>query len=189
MVHPNDDFFSAPKLDYDGFRAALRENWGWFSPAFEANIFTRTVRTRGVFGFVATDLTCNATRVERTESDIRRDDMEYYYAVVQLTGGSKIMHDDRVVDFAAGDVVLLDSTRPVTFVPEAEHRNAQWLSLQLPRQNLASHLGFAPQGGACGRRQAQAARLLCQLALDPVSDSEPAFASTDGFMRLVVYDL
>jgi AraC-like DNA-binding protein len=71
-------------------------------------------------------------------------------------GGSKIMQDDRVVDFAAGDVVLLDSTRPVTFVPDAQHRHA---------------------------------RLLCQLALDPVSDAEPAFASADGFMPLVVYDL
>jgi len=189
MVHPNDDFFSAPKLDYDGFRAALRENWGWFSPAFEANIFTGKVRTRSVFGFVATDLTCNATRVERTESDIRRDDMEYYYAVVQLTGGSKIMQDDQVIDFAAGDVVLLDSTKPVTFVPEAEHRRAQWLSLQLPRQSLVSHLGFEPQGGACGRRSARASRLLCQLALDPVSDAEPSFASADRYMPLVVYDL
>jgi AraC family transcriptional activator of tynA and feaB len=189
MVHPNDDFLSAPKLDYDGFRAALRENWGWFSAALDANIFAGKVRTRRVFGFVATDLTCNSTRVERTESDIRRDDMEYYYAVVQLTGGSKIMQDDRVVDFAAGDVILLDSTRPVTFVPEAGRRKAQWVSLQLPRQNLVSHLGFEPQGGACGRRSAQASRLLCQLALDPVSDAEPSFASADGYMPLVVYDL
>jgi AraC family transcriptional activator of tynA and feaB len=189
MVHPNDDFLSTPKLDYDGFRAALRENWGWFSPAFEANIFAGKVRTRRVFGFVATDLTSNATRVERTESDIRRDDMEYYYAVVQLTGGSTIIQDDRVVNAAAGDVVLLDSTRPATFVPEAEHRNAQWLSLQLPRQNLVSHLGFEPQGGACGRQQAKASRLLCQLALDPVSDAEPSFASAERFMPLVVYDL
>ena len=188
-MHPNDDFLSAPELDYDGFRAAMREDWGWFTPARETNIFASKVRTRRVFGFAAVDLTCNVARLERTELDIRRDDMEYYYAVVQLAGGSTIIQDDRVVNVAAGDVVLLDSTRPVTFVPEAEHRNAQWLGLQVPRQNLASHLGFAPQGGACGRRQAQAARLLCQVALDPVSDAEPAFASTDGFMRLVVYDL
>ena len=186
---PNDDLLSAPELDYDGFRAALREDWGWFSPALEANTFTGKVRTRRVFGFVATDLTCNASRVERTASDIRRDDMEYYYAVVQLTGGSKIMQDDRVVDFAAGDIVLLDSTRPVTFVPEAQHRYAQWLSLQLPRQHLVSHLGFEPKGGACGRRQTPASRLLCQLALDPVGNAGPAPASADRYMPLVVYDL
>jgi len=188
-VHPTDDLLTAPELDYDGFRAALREDWGWFSPALEANTFTGKVRTRRVFGFVAMDLTGNASRVERTKLDIRRDDMEYYYVVAQLTGGSTIIQDDRVVNFAAGDVVLLDSTRPVTFVPEAEHRNAQWLSLQLPRQNLVTHLGFEPQGGACGRRQAQASRLLCQLALDPAGDAGPAFASADRFMPLVVYDL
>ena len=45
-MHPNDDFLSAPELDYDGFRAALREDWGWFSPAQEANIFASKVRTR-----------------------------------------------------------------------------------------------------------------------------------------------
>jgi hypothetical protein len=73
MVHPNDDFLSAPELDYEGFRAALREDWGWFSPALQTNIFVGKVRTRRVSGFVATDLTCNATRIERTELDIRRN--------------------------------------------------------------------------------------------------------------------
>lgn len=187
-MHPNDDFLSAPELDYDSFRAAMREDWGWFSPARETNIFASKVRTRRVFGFAAVDLTCNATRLERTELDIRRDNMEYYYVTVQDTGKSTIIHNDQVVNITAGDVVLLDSTRPVTFISPAQD-SAQWLGLQVPRQNLASHLGFEPQGGACGRRQAQAARLLCQLALDPVSDTEPACASADKFMGLVVYDL
>jgi hypothetical protein len=26
-MHPNDDFPSTPELDYEGFRAALREDW------------------------------------------------------------------------------------------------------------------------------------------------------------------
>ena len=38
-------------------------------------------------------------------------------------------------------------------------------------------------------RQGQAARILSQLALDPVGNVEPAVASADEFMRLVVYDL
>jgi AraC family transcriptional regulator, positive regulator of tynA and feaB len=66
-VHLNDDFLSAPELDHDGFRVALREDGGWLSPALEADIIAGKVRTRRVFGFVATDLTCNATRVERTD--------------------------------------------------------------------------------------------------------------------------
>jgi AraC-like DNA-binding protein len=45
------------------------------------------------------------------------------------------------------------------------------------------------KGGACSDRQAQAARLFYQFALDPLSYAEPAFGSADEFMRLVVYDL
>jgi AraC family transcriptional activator of tynA and feaB len=187
-MHPNDDFLSAPELDYDGFRAAMREDWGWFTPARETNIFASKVHTRRVFGFPAVDLTCNTIRLERTELDIRRDNMEYYFVTVQDTGESIIIHNDRVVNITAGDVVLLDSTRPVTFISPAQD-SAQWLGLQVPRQKLASHLGFEPQGGVCGPRQAHASRLLRQLALDPVSDAEPALASTDKFMHLVVYDL
>src|ERR1700761_5843059 len=115
--------------------------------------------------------------------------MEYYYAVVRDVGESIIIHNDRVVNIAAGDFVLLDSTRPVTFISKAHPGSAQWLGLQVPRQNLASHLGFEPQSGVCGPRQKQAARLLYQLALDPVGDAESAFAPADRFMGLVVYDL
>jgi AraC family transcriptional activator of tynA and feaB len=122
-MHQNDEFLSAPELDYEGFRAAVREDWGCFSPASE---IVSKVRARRVFGLVALDLTCNAARVERTKLDVRRDDMEYYYVSVQ-TGDSTIIHDDRVVNVAAGDVVLLDSTRPVIFAPPAQHRYAQWL--------------------------------------------------------------
>jgi AraC family transcriptional activator of tynA and feaB len=187
-MHQNDDFLSASELDYDGFRAAMREDWGWFTPARETNIFASKVRPRRVFGFAAVDLTCNAARLERTELDIRRDSMEYYYVTVQDSGESTVLHNDRVVHIAAGDVILLDSTRPVTFISPARD-SAQWLGLKVPRQNLASHLGFEPEGGACGRRQRQAARLLYQLARDPVSDAEPSLASADEFMRMVVYDL
>lgn len=188
-MRPDDEFLSAPELDHDGFRAALREDWGWFSPAHESNNFAGKVRTRRAFGFVATDITGNASRMERTALDIRRDDMAYYYAVVQLTGGSTIIQDDRILNVAGGDVVLLDSTKPVTFAPAAQHRYAQWLSLQLPRRALSSHLGFEPWGGELGCGQTQAARLLCQLALDPVSDTEPALGAADRFMPLVIYDL
>jgi AraC family transcriptional regulator, positive regulator of tynA and feaB len=171
-------------LGYDGFIAALRENFGCFSPARGTNIFAGRVRPRRVFGFAAVDLACDTVRVDRTKLDIRRDDMEYYFVVAQLTGGSTIIQNDRVVNAAAGELVLLDSTRSATLVGV---RQAQWLGLQLPRQNLVSHLGFEPQGGTCG--QGQAARILSQLALDPVGNVESTVTSADDYMRLVVYDL
>ena len=190
-MQQNDDFLSAPQLDYDGFRTALRKNWGCFSsPALEASMFAGKVRMRSVFGFVAMDLTCNISCVERTQRDLRRDGMEYYYVTFQDSGASTIIHDDRALNVVAGDVVLLDSRKPVSFVSLDQHPSgAQWLGLQLPRQKLVSYLGFEPQGGACGHRHTQAARLLRQLALGPASDADPACASADKFMPLVLYDL
>ena len=184
MVQPNDDFLSAPELDYDGYIAASREIFGCFSYARGTNIFAGRVRPRRVLGFAAVDLASDTVRVDRTKLDIRRDDMDYYFVGAQLTGGLTIIQNDRVVNAAAGELVLLDSARPMTLVPVQQ---AQWFGLQLPRQNLVSHLGFEPQGGTCGR--GQAARILSQLALDPVGNVEPAVASADDYMRLVVYDL
>ena len=186
MVQPNDDFLSAPELDYDGFVAAMHESFGCFSYARGTNTFAGRVRPRRVFGFAAVDLAYDVVRGGRTKLDIRRDDREYYFVAAQLTGKSTIIQNDRVVNAAAGELVLLDSRRPVTFVGV---RQAQWLGLQLPRQNLVSHLGFEPQGGTCARGQGQAARILSQLALDPVGNVEPAVASADDYMRLVIYDL
>src|ERR1700733_9549457 len=116
MMHPNDDFLCAPKLDYDDFIAALRENFGCFSPTRGTNIFAGRVRPRRVFGFAAVDLACDTVRVDRTKLDIRRDGMEYYFVVAQLAGGSTIIQNDRVVNAAAGEFVLLDSTTPVTLI-------------------------------------------------------------------------
>jgi hypothetical protein len=52
--------------------------------------FPSKVRTRRVLGFAEVDLTCNAIRLEWTELDIRRDDMEYYCVTAQATGDSTV---------------------------------------------------------------------------------------------------
>ena len=94
-MQPNDDFLSAPKLDYDGFIAALRENFGCFSPARGTNIFAGRVRPRRVFGFAAVDLACDTVRVDRTKLDIRHDDMEYYVIVSASADGRIDNHSER----------------------------------------------------------------------------------------------
>jgi AraC family transcriptional activator of tynA and feaB len=190
MMHPNDDFLSTVKLDYDGFRDALRQDWGWYSPkAIEPRDFAGRVRPRSVCGFVAMDLTCNASRIERTERDARLDHMEHYYAALQVAGGSTMIQNDQVVRLGVGDVVLVDSTRPVKFASEDGCQYGQWFCLQLPRQSLVSHLGFEPRYGSCGRQQTQAGRLLHQLVVGAVSDESSMSAPADAYMRLAVYDL
>jgi hypothetical protein len=91
---------------------------------------------------------------------VRLDNVELYHAVFQVVGSSTVLQNDQAVTLNAGDVALMDSTRPVTYVNEAY---AQWLSLQLPRQSLISHLGLEPRGGSRGRRGARAGHLLFQV--------------------------
>ena len=126
-------------------------------------------------------------RVDRTKLDVRRDDMEYYFVVAQLTGGSTIIQNDRVINAAAGE------TRPARF---HETRDISWG--QSKRNGLAcscrartwcrisaSSRKVARAVAGMGRRHAYSG----QLALDPVGNVEPAVASADDYMRLVVYDL
>jgi hypothetical protein len=100
--------------------------------------FIGRARSRSLYGFVAIDLGCNAHRVERTQRDVRLDGVNHYFVLFQVAGGSTIIQNDRVVQLTVGDAALVESARPGTHV--SEERCGQWISLQLPRQSLASHL-------------------------------------------------
>jgi AraC family transcriptional regulator, positive regulator of tynA and feaB len=155
------------------------------SEGIDPKAFAGRVQVRSLFGLGADHFDHNAHRIERTQRDVRLDDVEFYHAVFQVVGRSTVLQNDQAVTLDVGDVALVDSTRPVTYVNDAY---AQWLSLQLPRRSVMSHLGLEPQGGSVGRRGTRAGRLLFQLVLDEFKDvltSTPASL----YMQLAVYDL
>jgi AraC family transcriptional regulator, positive regulator of tynA and feaB len=188
-MHQSDELLSTREFDYESWRDALRPDWGRYNPtsAMEPKAFTGRARPRSLCGFVAMDLSCNAHRVERTQQDVRLDGVDHCYAVFQVAGHSTMIQKDRPVQLAVGDVALVDSARPVTYV--SEERYGQWFSLQLPRRTLVSHLGFEPQYGFGGRCEARAGRLLFQLVRDAVNDEEPMSSPAGNYMQLAVYDL
>jgi AraC family transcriptional activator of tynA and feaB len=134
----------------------------------------------------ASDISNNIRRCERTQSDVRADGVDHCYAVFQIAGRSTIMQNDHAVTLSVGDVALIDSARPVTYVNDGHE---QWLSLQLLRQPLISHLGFEPRGGSLGRQGTRAGRLLHQLILDSAEDERSMSETVDNFMQFAVYDL
>jgi AraC-like DNA-binding protein len=113
--------------------------------------------------------------------------MEHYYAVFQLAGRSTMMQNDRITELTVGDVALVDSTRPVTYV--SENRPGRWLSLHLPRQSLISHLGLEPEGGLRSGGQTLAGRSLFRLVQDAASERDLAATSAEPYMQLAIYDL
>jgi AraC-like DNA-binding protein len=188
MMQPRSDFADLPELDYEGWRNALRPKWGRYSPeAVDRRAFIGRARSRSLCGFVAIDLGCNAHRVERTQRDVRLDGVDHCFVLFQVAGGSTIIQNDRVVQLSVGDAALVDSARPGTHI--SEERCGQWTSLQLPRQSLASHLGFDAQGGVLGRGETAAGRMLFELVRDADTGDGSTSSPADFYMQLAVHDL
>jgi AraC family transcriptional activator of tynA and feaB len=194
-VLKSSDFAGTPQLDCEAWRALIRSDYGGGVRVSEPNAFAAWRRPLSVCGFVATestiqcglgaiDLDRNAHWLERTQRDVRRDGMEHYRAIFQLAGRLAGLQNDQAVELAEGDIVLVDMSRPSTFSRD----RGQWLSLQLPRQALVSHLGFEPQGGLYGRSGTLATRLLSQLVRN--AEDETSLSALRGdYMRLAIYDL
>jgi AraC-like DNA-binding protein len=183
----NDNIPCGPQLDYDTWIASLRELGARYHPvAAEPKSFTGRARPFNVCGLVGLDLSCNADQIERTAQDTRLDGRDHYYALIPVAGQATMSQNDQMGQFAVGDVAIVDSARPVTcFLP---HTGAQWLTLQLPRRSLASHLGFEPPSGIRGSG-AVAGRLLHHMVLDAIAGDGPPSPRAASYMQLAVYDL
>ena len=176
---------STPALNYEQWRDMLRPNWGLYT-ADDPKGFAGRVRSRLICGFNASDISNNVRRCERTGSDIRLDGVDHYYAVFQIAGRSTIVQNGHAATLDVGDVTLIDSARPVTYLNAG---GGQWLSLQLPRQRLKSHLGCEPLTGLHGRYGTWVGRVLYQLIRESAEDENSMSAPAGYYMQLAIYDL
>ena len=184
----SDDTPPAPQLDYDAWIASLRELGARHHPvANERKSFTGWLRPFNVCGLVGLDVGCNADQIERTFQDTRLDGREHYYALIPVAGHATMSQNDQTARLAVGDVAIVDSARPVICL--LPHTGARWLSLQLPRRSLASHLGFEPLGGIRGCDGTAAGRLLHHIVLDALGGDGLSSPRADSYMQLAVYDL
>lgn len=85
------------------------------------------------FAHVAQDLSA----VERHPVDIRRDDQEHLFLIIQLAGACGIEQSGRETVLHEGDCILVDSTRPSRFVFSGRFSNQ--ISVHLPRQTMYAH--------------------------------------------------
>jgi AraC family transcriptional activator of tynA and feaB len=182
------DVISEQELAFEEWRVVLRSVCGRYNPeAVEHKVFAGSVKHRNVCGFDAVDLSCsNTDRIERTQRDARSDGMDHFYALIPLAGRSTMIQNDQIADIGAGDISLIDSTRPVKYV--CNNTPGRWLSLHLPRRSLISGLGFEPQAGASRLGGTLAGRLLYQLAMDAANHSNLS-SPPEPYIQLAIYDL
>lgn len=60
-------------------------------------------------------ITSTCSHVHRSLRDIRGDDKDFFYLVMQLSGEALIRHSDKETRLTRGDLVLLDVARPSDF--------------------------------------------------------------------------
>ena len=185
------DTLDMPQLNYDAWTELVRAMGGRFNPVgIEPNAFIGWVRPIDLCGFTAAEVGCNAQRVERTYRDICLDGEDHYLTVFQLAGRSAMTHNDQTVRLDVGDVALVDVTRPATFCAGDACKPWSSVALRLPRQALASRLGFEPAGGLSRRGGTIVGRLLLDFIRNYGKDeaaSEPPPA--EAYVQLAVYDL
>ncbi|WP_181182037.1 MULTISPECIES: helix-turn-helix domain-containing protein [unclassified Mesorhizobium] len=185
----SDDLSGTLQSDFEEWRDTLRTGCGrYYSEGIAPDHFSGWVRPVSVRGITALDIGSNAPRVERTNQDVRRDGADHYFALFAPCGQLAMVHNDQAVRLAAGDVALVDASRPVAYSTD---NGEPWntVALSLPRQSLVSHLGFEPQGGLYRPGGTPAGRLLFNLirAADDVEAS--TLSPADSYMKLAVYDL
>jgi AraC family transcriptional activator of tynA and feaB len=188
-------FAGTPPLDSETWRALLRSTYGTEMTVGEPSTFAGWWHSFSACGFLASairiecgsrgfDPDRNAYRAERTQRDVRRAGLDHYVALFQGAGRTAVIQNGQVVELAAGDVGLEDTSRPLTLVSSGYSERRV---LVLPRQSLISHIGFEPQGGFLAR--SGTTRLLHQLLRDAIDEEELLAAPARSYMQMAVYDL
>jgi AraC family transcriptional activator of tynA and feaB len=173
-------------LGYEEWRASIISTCGQFDPAFvEPEAFVGWSRSLTIHNFSAAEVGSNSPRVERNDRHTRLDGYDIYGAVFQVRGTSFVAQHDEVVELKAGDLAVVDATKPLTFFQT--NGVSERLCLHLPRQTLVTHLGFEPPA-ALSKRRTRAMRTLFQL-VQHMDDDPVVSPETDAFMHLAVYDL
>ncbi|WP_337181983.1 helix-turn-helix domain-containing protein [Shinella sp.] len=127
--------------------AEIRRVCGSFAlePMGRTGVVNGDVTTRRVGSFDTAIVALDASEVARNTRAIRQDPGEYFFLLVQDAGQCRIEQGDQVAELSPGDMFLVDSVRPSTFLYRGERSNQ--LSLHIPREEIVHRFGTACTGG------------------------------------------
>jgi AraC family transcriptional regulator, positive regulator of tynA and feaB len=187
IVNEVTEYTRRPRLEYEEWRTSLASACAQFDPEFvEPESFMGWAQRRTIYNFTAGEVGTNSRRVERTHRHTKLDGVDFYNALFQLAGNSFLAQYDEVVELKVGDLVVVDATKPLTFLqPDGV---GQRLCLHLPRRAFVSHLGFAPPATVSGGRS-PAMHALFQLVQQEMEDEELISPQAAACMHLAIYDL
>lgn len=133
--------------------AEIRRVCGSFDlePMRRTGVVNGDVTTRRVGPFDTAIVALDASEVARDTRAIRRDPGEYFFLLVQDAGQCRVGQGDQVAELSPGDMFLVDSVKPSTFLYRGERSNQ--VSLHIPREEMMHRFGTVCTGGLAISRE------------------------------------
>ncbi len=127
--------------------AKIRRVCGSFDlePMERTGVINGDVTTRRVGSFDTAIVALDASEVARSHRSIRQDPGEYFFLLIQDAGHCRVEQGDWVAELSPGDMFLVDSVKPSTFIYRGERSNQ--VSLHIPREEMLHRFGRGCAGG------------------------------------------
>ncbi|OCJ13358.1 AraC family transcriptional regulator [Rhizobium sp. AC44/96] len=128
-------------------RAAIRKVCGDFDvePMTRSGLVTGDVATRRIGSFDTAIVSLDVKDVQRDPKSIRRDPGEHLFLLIQDAGHCRVEQGGRSFGLTQGDMFLVDSGHPSSFVYEGQ-RSSQ-VSIHMPRAEMVHRFGHGCTGG------------------------------------------
>ena len=135
------------QLSVEQFRVNLRRVCGAFDarPVEDKEILKGIICLEDHAGLEMAHVAQDLQQIVRGPKDIRSDDCENYFLIIQEEGRALMSQNSEVRMLSPGDMILIDSARPSEFTFFGEF-NRQ-LSLHLPRIEMWDRFGDRIDGG------------------------------------------
>lgn len=123
--------------DYQRWLAKINQVCGHFAARPLGDEFHGEIDASYTGSLKVSTVTARGVNLYRTRNEIKRDNDAWFYTVFQLDGQAAIEQDERQVVLEAGDITLIDASRPCSIFWQHTSKQA---SLLLPRQLVESQL-------------------------------------------------
>jgi AraC family transcriptional activator of tynA and feaB len=134
-------------LPVEILEAEIRKACGSFDlePMARAGIVAGDVATRRMGFFDTAIVALDARYVQRSARSIRQDPGEHLFLLIQDEGHCRVEQGERSACLAPGDMFLVDSVRPSSFIYDGAPSNQ--VSLHMPRDEMLHRFGAACTNG------------------------------------------
>jgi len=136
---------------YQQWLAQINQVCGSFAARPLAGQFVGELETSYARSLKLSTVTAAGVNLFRTRQEIKNSSDAWFYTVFQLEGNATLEQDDKQIVIGAGDITLIDASRPCSIYWPEQSRQ---ISLLLPRQILEQQCRF--QAVSCAQKLSRA---------------------------------